>query len=129
MIDYNWYNELTKPLLSPPAWIFTPVWAILYIMITASFLFYLTKSTIYNKSGGYVWFVIQILLNIIWSPVFFVMKNIGLALLVIVLMDVSVFMTIKHFYRMSKVAAYLLVPYFIWILFATYLNIAFFVLN
>ena len=129
MIDYNWYNELTKPYLSPPSWVFTPVWIILYIMILSSLIIYLTNPTIFSKTKGYIFFAIQIILNLLWSPAFFVMKNIGLALAIIILMDITVFFTIKHFYRVSKFAAYLLIPYLIWILFATYLNLGFLLLN
>lgn len=129
MIDYNWYNELTKPYLSPPSWVFTPIWIILYIMILSSLIIYLTNPTIFSKTKGYIFFTIQIILNLLWSPAFFLMKNIGLALATIILLDITVFFTIKHFYRVSKLSAYLLIPYFVWILFATYLNIAFLALN
>ena len=129
MIDYNWYNELTKPYLSPPSWVFTPVWVILYIMILSSLIIFISSPTIFSKNRGYILFTLQIILNFLWSPAFFLMKNIGLAFVIIILMDIAVFFTIIYFYRISKLAAYLLIPYFIWILFATYLNFAFLLLN
>ncbi len=129
MIDYNWYNELTKPYLSPPSWIFSPVWIILYIMILASLIIYFATPTIFNKIKGYILFGLQIILNFLWSPAFFLQKNIGLALIIVLLMDILVYYTIKHFYKISKLAAYLLIPYFVWILFATYLNLEFLRLN
>jgi len=129
MIDLNWYNELIKPVMSPPAWLFSPVWGVLYLTIIISFLLFLNKKTVFTKTGGYVWFTIQMLLNFMWTPAFFLLRNIGLALFIVILMDVAVFMTIKEFNKISKLAGGMLIPYFLWILFATYLNAGFFLLN
>lgn len=124
-----WYNELNKPALSPPSWIFSPVWLILYITILLALITFIVKPTWQKKSSGYSWFIIQMLLNLLWMPAFFILKNVGLALAIIILLDISVFLTIKSFYSVSKLASRLLIPYFIWILFATYLNAAYFILN
>ena len=129
MIDFMWYNELNKPALSPPSWLFSPVWLILYVTIIAALVVYMAKSAMQSKTSGYTWYIIQIILNLLWMPAFFILKNIGLALGIIILMDIAVFLTIKNFYYISKFAARLLIPYFIWILFATYLNAAYFILN
>lgn len=129
MIDYSWYTELNKPALAPPSWVFSPVWIILYITIIAALIIYIAKPTWQKKASGYIWFIIQMLLNLAWMPAFFILKNIGLALGIIILLDISVFFTIKTFYSISKFASRLLIPYFIWILFATYLNAAYFILN
>ena len=97
-------------------------------MILALFL-YARKDINKNKSWGYVLFVTQLFINFAWIPVFFGFKNIGLALAIVVLMDVLVLFTIIEFSKISKTAGRILIPYFIWILFATYLNFGYFILN
>lgn len=129
MYNSFWYDLLIKPPLTPPAWIFAPVWAILYIMIFVAFAIYAIKPYSGNKSWGYIVFFIQMLLNLCWSPVFFYFHNIGMALAVIIIMDVFVILNIIEFFKVSKTAGLLLIPYFLWILFATYLNFGFFIQN
>ena len=128
MFNTTWFNTLIKPHFYPPAWLFTPVWIILYGIIFASLLIYTIKPA-RNKLRGYVYFIIQMLLNLVWTPVFFLLHNITLALVIIILMDLFVILTIKRFYTVSKFAGMMLIPYFLWILFATYLNTAFLILN
>lgn len=128
MYSTLWFNNLIKPNFYPPAWLFTPVWIILYGIIFASLLFYTIKPA-RNKLRGYIYFIIQMVLNLAWSPVFFLLHNITLALVIIILMDLFVILTIKRFYTVSKFAGMMLIPYLLWILFATYLNTAFLILN
>lgn len=129
MFDYNWYLTLNKPALAPPAWIFSPMWTILYISMLVALIIFAKEKTNRPKTWGFVLFFGQILVNLIWSPVFFYLKNIGLALAVIVLLDILVLLNIIEFLKVSKVSGYILIPYFIWILFATYLNFGYFILN
>ncbi len=129
MYNSIWYDSLVKPVLNPPSWIFPPVWSILYALIIISLFIYIFKNSLQNKSSGYVYFIIQLILNLAWSPIFFYFKNIGLALIIVVLLDYFVILTIKRFYSVSKISAILLIPYLLWILFATYLNTAFLILN
>ena len=129
MFDSKWYNSLTKPFLSPPSSIFRPVWSILYVLIIVSFILYALKHSEINKLKGYIFFGIQMILNGLWTPVFFYFKNMELAFVCIILMDIFVFLTIKEFYKISKTASLILIPYFIWILFATYLNFGYIRLN
>ncbi len=129
MYNSVWFNSLAKPALNPPAKIFSPVWAVLYAMIFLSLFIFIRTSSVSSKTKGYIYFALQLLLNVIWSPVFFLMKNIGLALIIIILLDIFVLMTIRNFYRISKTAGMLLIPYLVWILFATYLNVSYFILN
>ena len=124
-----WYKTLIKPPLTPPAWIFSPAWIFLYITIFLALFNYIVKKSVRNKSWGYILFFSQLALNFCWSPVFFYIHNIGMALAIIVVMDVFVVLTFIEFFRVSKSAGFLLIPYLIWILFATYLNAGFFVLN
>ena len=128
MINSVWYHNLIKPMFSPPDWLFTPVWAVLYLTILASLVLYSFKKED-NKLQGYIYFAIQIVLNILWTPVFFGLKNILLGLIVILALDIFVFLTIRKFYSISKPAGIILIPYFLWILFATYLNFAYLILN
>lgn len=129
MYNSNWFYSLKKPYFDPPGEIFTPVWIILYSLIFSAFVLYYLKKTEINKKEGYLYFFVQLILNFIWSPAFFILQDIGLALFIIILLDIFVFLAIKNFYKVSKISAILMVPYFIWILFATYLNVSYFVLN
>lgn len=128
MYNSSWYNSLIKPFLSPPNWVFAPVWFILYFTILISIILYIIKPA-ENKGLGYLYFIIQLILNFLWSPVFFAMQNIALALVVVVLLDIFILLTILKFYSVSKASGLILIPYFLWSLFATYLNFAYFLLN
>ncbi|MBR1460038.1 tryptophan-rich sensory protein [bacterium] len=128
MYNSIWYNNLTKPLFAPPDWLFAPVWMVLYVLIFAALVFYFLQKT-ENKESGYLFFGIQLFLNIIWSPIFFMAKNIAGAFFVIILLDIFVVLTLIKFYSVKKIAGILLVPYLIWILFATYLNGGYLFLN
>ncbi len=128
MFDSIWYKSLTKPPFAPPDWLFAPVWGFLYLTIALSFLIYITKPA-EDKKIGYVYFVIQLVLNLAWSPIFFGLKEIFWAFILIILMDIFVYLTIRKFYSVSKISGLILIPYFIWILFATYLNAGYLFLN
>ena len=128
MFKSVWYYNLTKPPLAPPDWIFPPVWSILYFSMLVALLLYLFKPA-QNKKSGYIDFIAQLILNLLSTPAFFYLKNMFLALIVIILLDIFVILTIKSFYKVSKISGLILIPYLIWILFATYLNIGYLVLN
>ena len=123
------YSELNKPFLTPPAWVFPPVWIILYALIFAALIVYTIKCKRCNKLKGYVVFVLQMLFNLLWSPVFFALNNISLALGIVIILDILVFLNIYYFSKVSRTSGILLLPYFLWICFATYLNLMFLVLN
>jgi len=129
MYNSDWFNALNKPLLNPPSEVFSPVWVVLYSLMALSFTLYLAEKNNESKIKGLLYFGIQLFFNLIWSPVFFLLQNIGFAFFIIVLLDVFAIMTLKEFYKVSKISAYLLIPYIVWILFATYLNGAYFYLN
>ena len=128
MFKSVWYYNLTKPPLAPPDWIFPPVWSILYFSMLVALLLYLFKRA-QNKKSGSIYFIAQLILNFLWTPTFFYLQNIVLALIVIILLDIFVILTIKSFYKVSKISGLILIPYLIWILSATYLNIGYLVLN
>lgn len=126
----SWYQTLIKPSFNPPSWLFGPVWTILYAMIGVSLYFVLTakqKPKIKNKS--YWIFGIQILLNFMWSIVFFGMHKIFLALIVIALLWLAIILNFLAFYKISKISAWLLVPYWLWVGFASVLNFSLWMLN
>ena len=129
MFDSIWFDSLNKPFLQPPEWIFSPVWILLYATLLISLILYTTKLTKKNKLTGIVLFVLHMLFNLLWSPAFFVLHNIKLALLIIIIMDITAIIFIKKFFSVSKTSGIILIPYLVWIFFATYLNYQFYILN
>jgi tryptophan-rich sensory protein len=128
MCDLTWYKILHAPILTPPAFVFPIVWGFLYFTILLSFILYFWTDNGYKKSG-YIYFFAQLSLNFLWSPVFFLLKNIVLAFVMIVLLDIFLVLTIKKFYSVFNVSGLILIPYLLWVFFATYLNFGFMVLN
>ncbi len=124
----TWYPTLIKPPLNPPAWLFGPVWTILYLLMGVA-LYLIWQSNSKDKKRALWLFAVQLILNAIWSPIFFGAHAIGSALAIIVLMWAAIVMTILIFKKISKPAAALLVPYIAWVSFATYLNFALWWLN
>ncbi len=129
MFDTQWFNSLNKPFLNPPDWVFTPVWIFLYILIAISFILFIKGGMTKEKRLPLIFFIIQLLLNFAWTPVFFGLQSISGALCIIVLMWLFLLLTIIFFFRHSILASILLIPYLIWVSFAFYLNLAYFVLN
>lgn len=123
-----WYATLQKPALNPPAWLFGPVWAVLYVLMGISF-WLIWESHRSEKKRAMVLFGVQLILNALWSPIFFGAHAIGNAFVVIVLLWAAIVLTILIFKNISKLAAWLLVPYILWVSFAGYLNFAIWMLN
>jgi len=122
----DWYPTLVKPAWNPPAWILGPVWTVLYLaMAVAAWL-------VWRRVGwgaALVWFALQLALNATWSPVFFGMHQIGLALVNIVLLWLAIAGTMVAFWKVTPVAGWLFVPYLAWVSFATALNFVLWRLN
>ena len=117
----SWYRFINKPSWNPPNWIFGPVWTLLYILMgIAVALIWHTQHQ--NKKTAITFFVIQFALNIAWSFIFFNLHAIGWAFMEIIVMLFFIAITIFSFYKISNPAAWLMVPYLIWVLFATVLN-------
>lgn len=122
-----WYANLTKPFFSPPNWLFGPVWTILYALMGISiFLIYESKK---NNREALKLFAIQLALNFIWTPMFFGIKDLSLAFVIIIAMWYYIFLSIKSFAKINKTASYLLYPYLAWVSFATLLNFSIWILN
>ncbi|MCE8044994.1 tryptophan-rich sensory protein [Halomonas daqingensis] len=117
-----WYAELEKPPLTPPGWVFSVVWPILYLlMVIAAWRVTLRVSP--EQRVTVLWpFVAQLAVNGLWSLLFFGMNLMVVALLDLVLLWGLLLLTIRHFARISSLAAWLLVPYLAWVSFAGYLN-------
>jgi len=125
----GWYASLNKPAFNPPAWIFGPVWTVLYVlMAVAAWRIWLQPATPERRTA-LAWFALQLAFNAAWSQIFFGLERPGWALAVIVALVVAVAVTLWRFVRLDRLAGWLLVPYLAWLLFATVLNGAVVVLN
>lgn len=116
-----WYEGLTKPPLKPPNWVFGPVWTALYGMMGVAHYLY-READAPDKTPGQLLYLLQLLLNGLWSILFFRHRAPRLALINIIFLLLAIALTICAFRRVSRPAALLLVPYLIWVSFATYLN-------
>ncbi len=126
----TWYRTLNKPFFSPPNWIFGPVWTTLYLLMGISAFIIWQKGLKKKKvNEAITYFGIQLFLNFIWTFLFFGLRNPLLGLIDIVVLWIFIVLTILKFYRLSKPAAYLLIPYLLWVSFATILNFFILILN
>jgi tryptophan-rich sensory protein len=126
----GWYAGLTKSPLNPPNWIFAPVWITLYaLMGISAYLIYESGKRKKEVRIALAVFAVQLVLNTLWSIVFFGAHMMFAAIIVILLLWGMILVTILLFYRISKTAAYLLIPYILWVSFATVLNISLYILN
>ena len=124
----GWYLTIEKPSWNPPGWLFGPVWSVLYLMMGVA-LGLVWHSTHALKRKAITLFVIQFALNFFWSFVFFNFHQIGWALVEIVLLLFFILWTTQVFYKIRPIAAYLMVPYKIWVSFASVLTGTLWVLN
>ena len=124
---YMNYGDMVKPPLSPPSYIFPIVWTILYILIGISY-FIATKDKENDKDLNQI-YILQLLVNFFWPIIFFVLKMYFTAFFWIILLLILVIIMIKELLKNNKISGCLQIPYFIWLLFATYLNIGIFLLN
>ncbi len=131
----TWYQTLNKPFFNPPNWIFGPVWTTLYVLMGwALYQIWNTPTRVekkdqYLKSSAYYWFAVQLILNVLWSIIFFGWKNPLLALFTILFLWFSIGMTVSAFFRIRREAAYALLPYWAWVSFASLLNMSIVLLN
>lgn len=121
------YNSLEKPFLSPPSILFLIAWTILYILMGLSYGMLEDKSLIDSKTKTI--YYIQLFVNALWSIIFFSLKWRLFAFIWILLLDILVIIMILNFYKKYKLSGLLQIPYLLWILFASYLNISIYLLN
>lgn len=124
----TWYQGLNKPSFTPPNYIFAPVWTMLYLFMGISLYMILVLKE-KNKAPALRLFFIQLFLNSLWSIVFFGLRDPFSGLIVIVALWIVVLLTIIKFYKLNKNAGLLLIPYLIWISFASLLNYYIYLLN
>lgn len=128
----TWYQSLNKPSFNPPDYIFAPVWTTLYILMGISlFLLIISRNKAHHntKKKALRLFLIQLVLNSLWSIIFFGIKFPLLAFIEIIFLWIFVLLTIIYSFKISKISSLLLIPYFLWISFASILNYYIFILN
>ncbi len=122
-----WYSILNKPIFNPPDWIFAPVWTSLYFMMTISvWIFWHSKNR--DIKTIYIYFI-HLIFNTTWSVVFFVFHKLILALIILIFLIVLIIILILRFKRVTKISAYLMIPYLLWCCFALILNLSLILLN
>ena len=125
----GWYALLNKPSFNPPNWVFGPVWTILYIILGISLFLIWKLESGKERNQAILIFFMQLLLNFGWSFFFFYFKMIGVALIEIIVLALSIVVMIYRFYKLKPLAAFINIPYLLWVTFASVLNAAYFFLN
>lgn len=127
----TWYPTIEKPIFNPPNWVFAPVWTMLFILmgIAAGMVWNKLETNKELVKKGLLFFTIQLLLNALWSYLFFGLNNVLLALIEIILLWLVIYETYHIFKQIDKKASYLLIPYLAWVGFATILTGSIFWLN
>ena len=126
----DWYANLGKPQLAPPNWVFGPAWTALFLLMgIALFIVWQKGLNKKNVKAAFSIFIGQLALNVLWSIIFFGLHSPGFAFVEIVFLWFAILATIIAFAKVSKPAAWLLVPYILWVSFASYLNFMIWMLN
>ncbi len=126
----SWYMTLVKPSFNPPNWIFAPVWSLLYLTMGIAAALVWHKGWHRNDvSNSLMLFLLQLVLNGLWSTVFFGMQSIQGGLVIILILLITLLITTKRFWPISKAASVLMFPYVAWVGFASVLNAALLALN
>ena len=120
------YSNLIQPPFAPPKIIFPIAWSIIYLLMGIAYFIYRKKDNEFLEKFIYYF---QLFVNAMWSIIFFLWKFRFFSIIWIILLDVLVILLMYLFYKKSKVSTYLLIPYIIWLFFATYLNIGIYILN
>ena len=124
-----WYDSLNKPSWNPPGWVFGPVWSALYTMMAVAAWQVWQQGGFSNQRKPLLWFIAQLALNAVWSPLFFGLHRPGIAFGEILLLWGAIVGTMVAFYPVSRAAMCLLIPYLAWVSFATVLNFTLWKLN
>ena len=125
----HWYAALAKPSFNPPNWLFGPVWSLLYLLMGISVYLVWKQPLSSTRQTALVFFVIQMALNFCWSIIFFKLHQPGWALLELTALLLAILLTLYRFAKLSAWAAWLLIPYVLWVSFALLLNAAIWKLN
>jgi len=126
----TWYASLEKPFFTPPNWLFAPAWFTLYVLMgVAAFIVWRKGLGKRGVKSALVIFLVQLVINALWSIVFFGLKSPIAGAVVIIVLWIAILFTILKFFRLSVVAGALLIPYILWVSFATALNVSIWMLN
>ncbi len=126
----NWYVFLEKPFFAPPNWLFAPAWITLYtLMGIAAFLAWQKTENLKLRNCALNLYGVHLILNALWSVIFFGMRNPGLAFIEIVVLWIFILVITVKFFRIRKVAGFLFIPYLLWVSFASVLNLSIWLLN
>jgi len=126
----TWYATLEKPAFNPPNWVFAPVWTVLYILMgIAAFLVWCKGLENRQVRIALIVFLIQLILNTLWSVIFFGLESPLYGLIVISFLWVAILVTVIKFFKISRVASVLMWPYLLWVTFAVVLNSSIWLLN
>jgi tryptophan-rich sensory protein len=126
----NWYLYINKPFFTPPGWLIGSVWAVLYVLMgVALFIIWINNNKFKKVVAATLVFAVQLALNILWSIIFFGLHSIGGALVCIVALWIAILYTIIKFNKISELAGLLMIPYLLWVSFASVLNLAIFFMN
>ena len=126
----NWYYYLQKPVFTPPSWLFGPAWITLYaLMGIAVYLVYRQGWEKPSVRSAVYLFGVQLVLNALWTPLFFGLHLLLVAFIEITLLWILIFLTLQRFWKISRAAGLLMVPYLLWVTFASALNLSFWLLN
>jgi benzodiazapine receptor len=126
----TWYATLEKPVFTPPSWLFAPAWITLYLlMAVAAFLIWRKGLAHEGVKCALTLFLVQLVLNALWSVVFFGLQSPLYGMVVILALWIAILLTIIKFFRLSTAAGWLMIPYILWVSFASVLNISIWVLN
>ena len=123
------FEELNQPALSPPGWLFPVVWTILYVLMGIASYLVITKEETYRTGIAITVYTIQLVFNFFWSIIFFNLEMYLTAFIWLILLWGLIAITTFVFYRISKPAGYLMIPYLLWVTFAGYLNYGVYLLN
>lgn len=125
----TWYMGLNKPIFNPPNYLFGPVWSVLYVLMGVSLYLILQAPKSEIRKKALIIFTVQLTLNFLWSFLFFKFELLGIALIEIIIIWLSIIAMIFQFNKLNKTAAYLQIPYLLWVSFASILNAALWWLN
>ncbi len=127
----GWYSTIVRPDFAPPNWIFGPVWTTLFVLMGIALFLVWKKEDAQKKKVKLAlqFFAVQLVLNTLWSIIFFGLQSPGWAFVEIIFLWISIALTLYLFAPISRLAAWLLVPYLAWVTFAAYLNFSIWMLN
>ena len=127
--DSEWYQTIAKPTFNPPSWIFGPVWTLLFTLMGIALYMVWVARLSQMRTRALILFGAQFVLNILWSYLFFGINNPFASFIEILVLEALIILTIVAFYKVNKTAGYLLIPYALWVGFASFLNYSIWMLN